>query len=369
MADETKVKIKAKVAQKIIDDEDINSYLPLNGELVAVNKDNGISLAIGYGNEDSAELQELNYVEGKANTFYVTAGQSTGTPGTRATAEGNGVTASGENSHAEGEGTRASGYASHAEGSDTIASDDYSHAEGGSTTASGYASHAEGYRTEAIGSYSHAEGWVTKATRRSQHVFGEYNISETIQNPNTKGTYVEIVGNGDDITRSNARTLDWSGNEWLAGKLTVGKDATNGDDVPRLSQIVSSSRNGLVPAISGVTTDQAILGAKKVNDVMVPQWLTLSGEGSISIPNVSEGAAGIVPAYGANAQDKILIIDENKNPSWVNAINKNLLPPSTANNGKYLMTQDRQYVWAEIVDSTSYNNLKVAINSPIDFIS
>lgn len=335
MADE-KVTIKAKVAQKIISDGD-TSYLPLKGELVAINKvdnnnNNHFSLAIGQEKAGSTELQELNYVEGKANTFYVTAGQSTGTQlGEKATAEGNSVTASGK----------------------------YSHAEGDSTTASG--------------NFSHAEGQGSKATRRSQHVFGEYNTSES-PDASTKGTYVEIVGNGtQDSDRSNARTLDWSGNERLAGKLTVGEGATNDDDVPHLGQIkamvVSSSSNGLVPAISGVTTQQAIFGAKKVNDVLVPQWLTLSGEGSISIPNVSGSAAGIVPAYGANAGNKFLIIDEvSGQPVWVNAINQNLFPPLVGNNGKYLTTQGGQYVWAEIVDGTSYTALKNAINSPINFI-
>jgi chitodextrinase len=34
--------------------------------------------------------------------------------------------------------------------------------------------------------------------------------------------YVEIVGNGTATdARSNARTLDWAGNEWLAGNLTA----------------------------------------------------------------------------------------------------------------------------------------------------
>ena len=46
-------------------------------------------------------------------------------------------------------------------------------------------------------------------------------------NANSRGTYVEIVGNGTmsgtTESRSNARTLDWSGNEALAGSLTLGK--------------------------------------------------------------------------------------------------------------------------------------------------
>ena len=37
-----------------------------------------------------------------------------------------------------------------------------------------------------------------------------------------KGSYIEIVGNGTSgLAQSNARTLDWSGNEWLAGTLSM----------------------------------------------------------------------------------------------------------------------------------------------------
>ena len=91
---------------------------------------------------------------------------------------------------------------------------------------------AEGSEVTASGSYSHAEGNSTIAQRKSQHVVGEYNIADTGGSGNTtKGTYVEIVGNGTSSTRSNARTLDWSGNEVLAGKLTVGASPTNNMDV------------------------------------------------------------------------------------------------------------------------------------------
>ena len=101
---------------------------------------------------------------------------------------------------------------------------DFSHAEGGGTTASGYSSHAEGTFTTASGQHSHAEGRYTTAKNRSQHAFGEYNILD----PSTalsysRGNYIEIVGNGTTTTdRSNARTLDWSGNEMLTGTLTIG---------------------------------------------------------------------------------------------------------------------------------------------------
>lgn len=59
---------------------------------------------------------------------------------------------------------------------------------------------------------------------KSQHVFGEFNVQDGGANTeNARATYVEIVGNGTaNNARSNARTLDWQGNEALAGSLTLG---------------------------------------------------------------------------------------------------------------------------------------------------
>ena len=149
------------------------------------------------------------------------------TIGVYAFAEGQGTAASGVSSHAEGSGTTSSGIFSHAEGLRTTASEHASHAEGDSTTSSGIASHAEGSDTTASGLTSHTEGLGTIANHASQHVFGEYNIADSsTAKSNARGTYVEIVGNGTisgkTESRSNARTLDWSGNEVLAGGLTVG---------------------------------------------------------------------------------------------------------------------------------------------------
>lgn len=130
----------------------------------------------------------------------------------------------GTNSVAVGYNVTASGAYSHAEGESTTASAIESHAEGYSTTASGQASHAEGGSTRAEGYYSHAEGRGTKASRSCQHVFGEYNIRDTVGASGAqKGKYIEIVGNGTVSVESNARTLDWSGNEWLAGTSTATK--------------------------------------------------------------------------------------------------------------------------------------------------
>ena len=107
----------------------------------------------------------------------------------------------------------ASGYYAHAEGRKTTASGHRAHSEGTSTKASGDSSHAEGFGTVASGSYSHAEGWCTHATAAAQHVGGKYNIVDE------EKKYAEIIGNGDETSTSNARTLDWDGNAWHAGDV------------------------------------------------------------------------------------------------------------------------------------------------------
>ena len=154
--------------------------------------------------------------------------------GSASHAEGYGATTSGDYSHAECDRTTASGYASHSEGCKATASGSESHAEGSKTVASGQSSHAEGYGTIASGYISHAEGYYTKAAGAYQHVQGRYNIESSTN-------YVEIVGNGwGDDGRSNARTLTWSGNEWIAGSLTQGSDARLKDEcgeVPDVSEI------------------------------------------------------------------------------------------------------------------------------------
>ena len=114
--------------------------------------------------------------------------------------------------------TTASANGAVATGVSTTASGRASHAEGQLTTADGQVAHAEGYGTTASGDYSHAEGFGTKASGDHQHAFGKYNVEDT------NDTYLEIAGNGTgDNARSNARTLDWNGNEALAGDLTVNK--------------------------------------------------------------------------------------------------------------------------------------------------
>lgn len=110
-------------------------------------------------------------------------------------------------------------------------------AEGTNNVASGTDSHAEGRLTNASGDYSHSSGLGTSAHGNAQFVFGKYNVVDD------NDTYVEIVGRGTGglgTQRRNARTLDWSGNEWIAGTLTQASDARLKDvqgEIPDLSSI------------------------------------------------------------------------------------------------------------------------------------
>lgn len=156
-------------------------------------------------------------------------------------------TASGEASHAEGMATKASGNYSHAEGKQTNAEGYQSHSEGFNTTAKGDHSHAEGSLTSATRTGAHAEGWSTIASSAFQHVQGQCNIEDTT------GTYAHIVGNGTkDTSRSNAHTLDWSGNAWYAGT------------VEGTAMIVKSSTEGSSKRFKITVDDNGVITATEI---------------------------------------------------------------------------------------------------------
>ena len=127
----------------------------------------------------------------------------------------------------------------------------------------------------------------TKASRRSQFVFGECNVIDTGgANATARGTYVEIVGNGSSgANRSNARTLDWSGNEVLAGglKLHTNKDAATFETIGPIESgstfNCSSYSNGAIIFLYRPTTNKVGIYVK------ADTWFTLIP--IISIPTVS----------------------------------------------------------------------------------
>lgn len=127
----------------------------------------------------------------------------------------------------------------------------YSHAEGSGTTASGQCSHAEGDSTTASGGQSHAEGSGTKASSDSQHVQGRYNIEDS------SATYADIIGNGNSVARSNAATVDWSGNAWYAGDVYVGSTSGTNKDAGSKKLATEEYVQSMLSS-GGVTVDVAM---------------------------------------------------------------------------------------------------------------
>lgn len=167
--------------------------------------------------------------------------------------------ASGDHSFAMGENAEAIGDYSVAMGENVAANGDYSVAMGDSpsthgkgsvamgdnTAASGNGAFAEGVETYAYGTGTHAEGYYTDAESNYQHVSGKYNIVDNAD------TYAEIIGNGTaDNARSNARTLDWSGNETIAGDLYF-----NGGGTGLSSQLSAKADAADLPSDSGYKDD------------------------------------------------------------------------------------------------------------------
>ena len=101
--------------------------------------------------------------------------------------------------------------------------------EGNFINNSGYRAVAFGYYNTLRGTNSFAIGQSNTANGKNQFVFGQFNSYDNPQDTENKGDHIEIVGNGKDSShRSNARTLDWQGNETLAGNITLGGKITLG---------------------------------------------------------------------------------------------------------------------------------------------
>ena len=150
------------------------------------------------------------------------------------------------------------------EGLYTLASGQASHAEGVRTFAAGEGAHTEGANTTATGYYSHAEGVGTYATAYYSHVEGKYNIRDF------DNLYGHILGNGpNNNERSNAHTIDWSGNAWFAGDVYVGSTSGTNKDAgsvklateDMVNESLSSKQDTLVSG-SNIKTinNQSILG-------------------------------------------------------------------------------------------------------------
>ena len=262
-------------------------------------------------------------------------------------------------SHAEGYKTTANAPYSHAEGSNTVASDLSCHAEGSGTTASGNCSHAENTGCIASGSNSHAEGYHTIARGEYSHASGAHTIAGmevfALGRYNKKAEDVALVvgngwGSGSNEWRSDALTLDYSGNLKLAGNLTANSpgwdylgaeihgaarfgnnwtsDSTsillavgNGADSKNLRDALTLDSDGNLHISGKFTADGGVsyvlssATADTLGGVMIGDNINVSDSGTISVnlsawikvrSDVGLDASGYVMARFRSADDKKL---------------------------------------------------------------
>ena len=290
---------------------DTNGYAVIIGRLddqtasgnysMAVGRENVVSaggdVALGRNNNISASF---SFAAGYGNVVQKVQNSNAQC----AAAIGDGNTVDGYTAFAEGYHNQALKQCAHAEGQSTIASGFQAHSEGFTTTASGYNSHAENDRTIASGADSHAEGLGTIANHQCQHVFGRRNIPDpSVEASTTYGNYVEIVGNGQSENElSNARTLDWDGNEVLAGKLTLGAGPTGNmdaatkkyvdDNIPAVPEAATNAPEDLGTAAVGSSAKYAL-----EDHVHNKPTYSASDVGLGNVDNVQQYSASNPPPY------------------------------------------------------------------------
>jgi hypothetical protein len=86
--------------------------------------------------------------------------------------------------------------------------------------------------------------------------------------------YVEIIGNGtSNNALSNARALDWDGNEYLGGNLYINcnPDSTNGNKVISAVDYATTDTVGVIKVGSGLYIDGSThkLSCEKANDAQI----------------------------------------------------------------------------------------------------
>lgn len=195
-----------------------------------ISGDNG-AFAVGVGNTVTNNCSCAVGVRNDVNGMYSAAFGWFNKTGAKYSfvAGGFGNEAPANGAFASGQCTTAKGNFSHTEGNWTLTESGFSHTEGDGGRNYARGAHVEGGGTHAdasqvlthIGGVNNAictgtgkqvtiSRWLSDGTLRSVWT-------------GTLGKYAEVIGNGDsNEARSNARTLDWDGNEELAGGLTLG---------------------------------------------------------------------------------------------------------------------------------------------------
>ncbi len=262
-------------------------------------------------------------------------GVNTEASGYYSVALGLNTTAERQGAYAEGKGTVAH-YIAHAEGENSQALNSWSHAQNLETQAKGAASSANGRHTIATGADSFVFGkynaedsydnWPTWVAGTSYAIGDRVKRNLNVQNTPTDVGYhckiansdeiftsshweldgyhmnfVEIVGNGkedeDPNTHeyirngSNARALDWNGNEFLQGDVYIGcnADSTGGTKVATvndiLNKLITNPQDGQVLVYNGTAG----------------KWVNGAGGG---------GAEMVIPSFTATMSPQSITCDK-----------------------------------------------------------
>lgn len=114
------------------------------------------------------------------------------------------------------------------------------------------------------------------------------NYTPTIPSSSYAGSYIEIVGNGSNNShRNNARTLDWSGNEVIAGQMTA------------------TQFNGSAAGLTGIPSSSLPLATTSdVGGIKIGNGLSIAAEtGILSVTN------GLPTISAADNYKQMMVVD------------------------------------------------------------
>lgn len=269
------------------------------GEASHAEGSNSSTSAKAYGAHaegwQSFVMDTAGHAEGRHTRAFVHAahaeGWDTETEGIASHVEGyqSSATSAASYSHAEGEHCTTSALAAHAEGYNTTASGPHAHSEGYETAASGTNSHAEGQWSTASGAQAHAQNEGTLAAYDNQTAIGRYNSNDS-------DNALEVGNGTGSNARSNAFTVDWSGNVTSDGGL-LKLDNAQGETRTYLQAVEESALNR-----TRLGTHRSVNGTDVYNNLN----LTIDSSGNRS---VSLNQAAWLDALGLSVSDTAMTVN------------------------------------------------------------
>lgn len=161
---------------------------------------------------------------------------------------------------------------------------------------------AIGRKTESKGNAALAFGNTTIATGKGSFVAGRFNIEDTTAtSENLDGTYALIIGNGSEGARSNALTVNWTGNVETAGALLpmttgtldIGSSTQKWNDVYANEYYGDGTNITLGAASQAVATDA---NQKLITVDLSVAAPTADGSTTSFIDSISQDATGKISA-------------------------------------------------------------------------